>query len=88
MAQTSPSPEQQVASIVTVEPWEPYPTGSPPDPLLVLDTHVPQALTDAEHWQAQSEANLAAGGIIPGAEAYEPPAPPEGSPQSKKRRQL
>jgi hypothetical protein len=71
MAPTSPS--LNTASVVAIEPNEPYPTGSPPDPAEVVGrVHVPQEITEAAHWEAQSEANLAAGGLIPGAAAYEP----------------
>lgn len=66
------------ADPVTVGPTDPYPVGSPPDNLeVVARVHPPQARTDAEHWNPQAEANLAAAGVIAGAEAYVPPEPPE-----------
>jgi len=74
MAPTSPSPELNAATVVTVEPTEPYPTGAPPDFAAVpLRTHTPQENTEAAHWQAQSEENLAAGGMIAGGLPVEPP---------------
>jgi len=64
------------ATPVTVEPNEPYPTGAPPDfAAVTLRVHPMQALTDAEHWEPQSIENLAAGGVIAGAMAYEPTEP-------------
>lgn len=71
---------------------EPYPTGAPPDfAAVTLRVHPMQALTAAEHWEPQSVENLAAGGVIAGAMAYEPPDPEvEGAeyvdtPRGKKR---
>jgi len=76
MAPTSPSPEPNVATVVNIEPSQPYPTGAPPDfSAVVLRVHTPQENTEAAHWEAQSEENLAAGGIIAGAEAYVPAEP-------------
>ena len=69
-------PEPEKASVVSIEPTEPYPTGAPPSPAeVVARVHTPQEITEAVHWQAQSEANLAAGGLIPGGAAVEPPEP-------------
>ena len=74
MAPTSPLPK---ADVVSIEPNQPYPTGSPPDPsAVVARVHPGQETTEAAHWQTQSEENLAAGGIIAGAEPFVPPAPP------------
>jgi hypothetical protein len=73
MAPTSPSPELNVATVVTIEPSQPYPTGAPPDfSAVVLRVHTPQENTEAAHWEAQSEENLAAGGMISGGLPYEP----------------
>lgn len=67
-------PELPKADVVNIDPNVPYPTGSPPDPSeVVARVHTPQEITEAAHWEAQSEANLAAGGIIESGEAYEPP---------------
>jgi hypothetical protein len=61
---------------VTVEPSEPYPVGAPPDGLAVVArVHPYQTITAAEHWEAQSQENLAAAGVIAGAEPYAPPDP-------------
>ena len=63
---------------VNIDKDEPYPTGAPPDfAAVTLRVHPMQALTDAEHWEPQSQENLAAGGVIAGAMAYEPPEEPE-----------
>jgi hypothetical protein len=68
--------ELPVATVVNIDPNEPYPEGSPPDPAAVVArVHTAQEITEAAHWQAQSEENLAAGGIIAGAEAYVPAEP-------------
>jgi hypothetical protein len=70
MAATSPSPEQQAATIVSVGPAEPYPTGAPPDFSSVpLRVHTPQELTISTKWLAQQQANLLAGGMIAGGAA-------------------
>jgi flagellar basal body rod protein FlgC len=64
------------ATPIVIDKDEPYPTGAPPDfAAVVLRVHPMQALTEAEHWEPQSVENLAAGGVIPGAMAYEPPEP-------------
>ena len=58
---------------VTTGPRDPYPTGSPPDGLLIPGrVHVPQELTLGANWPKQSEANLKAGGMIAGGAAYTP----------------
>ena len=65
--------EPQAATVVTVGPNEPYPTGAPPDfSAVVLRVHTPQELTDGpvgqngNPYQRQSIQNLAAGGLIAG----------------------
>ena len=61
---------------IVIDKDEPYPTGAPPDfAAVTLRVHPKQALTEAEHWEPQSVENLAAGGVLPGATAYEPPEP-------------
>jgi hypothetical protein len=75
MALTSPSPKDGIqplaATIVGVAKDEPYPTGAPPDfAAVVLRVHSPQENTDAVNWQGQSQANLAAGGMISGGAAW------------------
>ena len=57
--------EQQVATIITLNPWEPYPTGSPYLTVLA-NCHDAQELQTAANWQAQCILNLAAGGSIAG----------------------
>jgi hypothetical protein len=70
MALTSPSPEQQAATIVSVAKDEPYPTGAPPNFALVLPAAKrAQELTYSDKWLAQQQANLLAGGMIAGGAA-------------------
>jgi hypothetical protein len=87
-AKDAPKPDLSVATVVSVEPNEPYPTGAPPDfSAVVLRVHTPQAQTEAAHWPAQSEENLAAGGMIAHGLPYEPPEePPPPEPEEDTRK--
>jgi hypothetical protein len=68
--------ELQAATIVTVGKDEPYPTGTPPDGLLIpARVHRAQELTDGpvggynNPYERQSVQNLRAGGLIAGGAA-------------------
>jgi len=84
----APRVDLTVATVVSVEPNEPYPTGAPPDFSSVpLRVHTPQELTEAVHWTPQSEENLAAGGMIAEGMPYEPPEePPPPEPEEDTRK--
>jgi hypothetical protein len=62
------------ATVLVIGPREPYPTGSPPDNSLVpTRTQLPPQLrTAGANWPGQSEANLAAGGMIEGGAPWVP----------------
>ena len=62
--------EPFAATIVSVAPAEPYPTGAPPDFSLVKGRcHNLQEQTYSDKWLAQQQANLLAGGMIAGGAA-------------------
>jgi hypothetical protein len=66
------TPEQQVATIVTVGKDDPYPTGTPAVTNLA-NCHAPQELIVAAKKYNQSQANLLAAGMIAGGAMYTGP---------------
>jgi hypothetical protein len=59
------TPDPLAATIITLNPWDPYPTGTPGVTNLA-NCHDAQELQTAANWQAQCIANLAAGGSVAG----------------------